>query len=176
MELPPGSAGYGLEGLALGLRTVIGKPFLHVEADVRAAISDEGRRACGHDSSLSARDRELFGLPTLRQGAFRLGQPASPSQNLACSGVWRRVEDLTDIQAPCLAYPSEVGAGRSRERPMTGFDHVPSLDAALLEPEPAPVQSRYLAGRVSGMAAHKNAAAIKAAVARLRNPAQWPNV
>jgi hypothetical protein len=73
MELPPGSAGYGLEGLTLGLRTVIGKPFLHVEAGV-------------------------------------------------------------------------------------------------------PVQSRYLAGRVSGMAAHKNAAAIKAAVARLRNPAQWPNV
>ena len=51
-----------------------------------------------------------------------------------------------------------------------------SLDAALLEPEAAPVQSRYLAGRVSGMAAHKNTAAIKAAVARLRNPAQWPNV
>ena len=92
MELPPGSAGYGLEGLALGLRTVIGKPFLHVEADVRAAISDEGRRACGHDSSLSARDRELFGLPTLRQGAFRLGQPpvqAKTSLARVFGGEWK---------------------------------------------------------------------------------------
>jgi hypothetical protein len=53
---------------------------------------------------------------------------------------------------------------------MTGFDHVPSLDAPLLEPEPAPVQSRYLAGRVSGTAAHKNAAAIKAAVAQTQKP------
>ena len=66
--------------------------------------------------------------------------------------------------------PSATGLLSMRSR------GVPFLDAVLLEPEPAPVQSRYLAGRVSGMAAHKNAAAIKAAVARLRNPAQWPNV
>lgn len=40
----------------------------------------------------------------------------------------------------------------------------------------APSYSRYFPGRVSGMAIHKNAAAIKATAARLRNPSQWPNV
>jgi hypothetical protein len=76
------------------------------------------------------------------------------------------------MDAFCLDLSVCERASRTRSTPR----NFASLDAALLETEAAPVQSRYLAGRVSGMAAHKNAAAIKAAVARLRNPAQWPNV
>ena len=85
----------------------------------------------------------------------------------ACSGWLGRFMD-----AFCLDLSVCERVLRTRSTPR----NFASLDAALLEPEAAPVQSRYLAGRVSGMAAHKNAAAIKAAVARLRNPAQWPNV